>query len=367
VLLAFLASRPAPSPQPKAQRAVDIELVGQPPAPPPAAAPPTPETRPSQRPATASTDRPPKKRSRPIDRQQEKLAPAPSAPSVAAAEPAPEASAPSGLSPAAGSDVPRRAALEGPRGSTLGNIVFGEAGGDAASGAPGPGIPAPSSAKARRQEAEEIEKRVDGMLAEAQRAHRLATLGNDGAVSALGRAFEEAAVSSRGFDPAERTWIQKAIAGWLEEVRAQHAARRVPPSAASRDTVWEQIKQQARAAVGRADGYVALVEVRQGSDGRLVDLKLLASSGARDFDARALGSVVRGLESAPAAPDAGALGPGALSLWQFEGEELPSSEVVRAAKKAYRIALLDVVPLKETVIELGSKRLKYSARLLAIY
>jgi hypothetical protein len=76
---------------------------------------------------------------------------------------------------------------------------------------------------------------------------------------------------------------------------------------------------------------------------------------------------VRGLESAPAAPDAGALGPGALSLWQLEGKELPSSEVVRAAKKAYRIALLDVVPLKETVIELGSKRLKYSARLLAIY
>ncbi|HCF61973.1 MAG TPA: hypothetical protein DFS52_28750, partial [Myxococcales bacterium] len=223
------------------------------------------------------------------------------------------------------------------------------------------------AAGARGQRAEELEKRVDGMLAEAQRAYRLATLGNDGAVSELGRAFEEAAVSSRGFDLAERTWIQKAFASWLEGVRSHQPVRRIPPSAAGRDELWEQLKQQARAAVGRAGGYVALVEVRQGSDGRLVDLKLLASSGARDFDARALGSVVRGIVSVPAVPDAGALGPGALSLWQLEGEELPSSEVVRAAQKAYRIALLDVVPLKETVIELGSKRLKYSARLLAIY
>ncbi len=44
---------------------------------------------------------------------------------------------------------------------------------------------------------------------------------------------------------------------------------------------------------------------------------------------------------------------------------------MEGAEKAYRIAMLDVVPLKETIVELeregAVERLNFTARLLAVY
>ena len=117
--------------------------------------------------------------------------------------------------------------------------------------------------------------------------------------------------------------------------------------------------------------YTALVEVRQGADGRLVDLRLLASSGTQVFDARALGSVVQGLAARPYSPDAGGLGPGQLSLWELTGNQISDSALVRGAQQTLRYALLDVVPLKETIIELDhggkTEQVKYTAHLIAVY
>ena len=106
------------------------------------------------------------------------------------------------------------------------------------------------------------------------------------------------------------------------------------------------------------------------SDGSLLDLKLVASSGAQEFDARALGSVADGLK-ADATAFAVPRPEGTLSLWALLGERQTDSAALAAAQKVYRYALLDVVDLKPTVIDLErrgkTEQLRFTARLLATF
>lgn len=227
-------------------------------------------------------------------------------------------------------------------------------------------VPAPDT----EREAGEVKQRVDGMLAEASSYHRQATLGFDTESVELGRSFERAAVLAPSGP--ERRWIEEGLAAYQEELKhfsERARPRALAPAAPSRETAWEQRVDVARARASRASGsYVALVEVRRAPDGGLAQLRLLASSGLRAFDERALGCVARGLSSAPG----GKPGAGQLALWEFAGEKLPESKIVEGAKKLKEYALLDVVPLKETLVELDLdrglvERLKFSARLLAVY
>ena len=59
------------------------------------------------------------------------------------------------------------------------------------------------------------------------------------------------------------------------------------------------------------------------------------------------------------------------SLWEHTGDKISDSTVVRGAQTAFRYSLLEVVPLKETVVELDSggktEQLKYTGRLIAVY
>jgi hypothetical protein len=200
------------------------------------------------------------------------------------------------------------------------------------------------------------------MLGDAQARHRLATLGFDTDAVELGRTFERAAVVAP--EGPERTWIQEGLAAYQEELK-RRAGRRIAsaPPVPTRESRWEERMVAAREHASQGTGrYVAVVEVRQGADGRLAQLRLLASSGVRAFDERALGCVARGLESTK-----GLDGGPRLALWELAGRKLPDSKLVEGAKKAYQIALLDVVPLKETIVELDRERLDFTARLLAVY
>jgi hypothetical protein len=225
-------------------------------------------------------------------------------------------------------------------------------------------------AETKQQEAAAVKQQVDNFLGDAQREHRLASVGVDSAVVEFGRSFERAAIA-REIDKPTQTWIKKAFDSYFDELK--HVSRRFEaPRTGGRDAAWEDQKAAAREMLAHSSAtYAVLVEVRQGSDGGLLDLRLLASSGAHVFDARALGSVVQGLAATPFAPDSGGLGPGRLSLWALTGDKISDSTVVRGAQAAFRYALLDVVPLKETVIELDSggrtEQLKYTARLIAVY
>jgi hypothetical protein len=263
------------------------------------------------------------------------------------------------------SDLPRNLAVDGPsRG--LGEALAGASNGDSGitrrSTDP---VPAPDL----EREAGEVKQRVDGMLADTSARHRLATIGFDSDTLELGRAFERAAVLPPS-EP-ERRWIEAGLAAYREELK--HLAERtkprgLAPADSSRESTWEQRVDLARGRASRAAGrYVAVVEVRRAPGGGLAELRLLASSGLRAFDERALGCVVRGLPSAAGQAPA----PGQLALWEFAGEKLPDSKLVQGAKKLKEFALLDVVPLKETLVELDRgglvEQLKFSARLLAIY
>ncbi len=223
----------------------------------------------------------------------------------------------------------------------------------------------PGEAPDSAREAREVKQRVEGMLADAQVRHREATLGFDTDAVELGRTFEHAAVVPP--EGPERTWIQAGLAAYQEELgrRARHRLPSVTP-VATRESTWEDRVAVAREHALHASGYVAIVEVRQRADGRLAQLRLLASSGVRAFDERALGCVARGLESTKA-PEGGQR----LALWELAGKKLPDSKLVEGAEKAYRIAMLDVVPLKETIVELeregAVERLNFTARLLAVY
>jgi len=238
---------------------------------------------------------------------------------------------------------------------------------------PSPDVPAApaSPAEARAREEEEVRGRVNGLLTQAAQGHRSATLGFETATLELGQAFERAA----GDDEAgpERARVNAAIAVYREALHRRPTRPKVPDVTASREDAWEQRVYEAREGLANAPGgYAVLVEVRQGADGSLADLRLLASSGQGEFDVRALGSVVRGLalEARSPALDGGLL-PGTLSLWELDGVKLPDSALVDTAQRVYRYALLDVVPLRETVIRLetgaGVERVKYSAHLLAVY
>jgi hypothetical protein len=263
------------------------------------------------------------------------------------------------------SDLPRNLVVEGP-GRGLGEALAGEPAGDSGvtrrSTDP---VPAPDL----EREAGEVKQRVDGMLADTSARHRLATIGFDSDTLELGRAFERAAVLPPS--EAERRWIETGLAAYREELK--HLAERMKPRGlapadSSRESTWEQRVDLARGRASRAAGrYVALVEVRRTPGGGLAELRLLASSGLRSFDERALGCVVRGLPSAAGQAPA----PGQLALWEFAGEKLPDSKLIQGAKKLKEFALLDVVPLKETLVELDRgglvEQLKFSARLLAIY
>ncbi len=228
----------------------------------------------------------------------------------------------------------------------------------------------PAEAPDVAREAGEVKQRVDGMLADASSRHRLATVGFDTEVLELGRAFESAAVLAPG-EP-ERRWIDAGLAAYREELK-QLAQRMRPralaPAAPNRESTWEERVDDARARATHSPGdrYVALVEVRRAPRGGLAELRLLASSGVRAFDERVLGCVARGLPSSAGREP----GQGQLALWEFAGEKLPDSKIVEGAKKLKEFALLDVVPLKETVVELDRgglvERMKFSARLLAIY
>ena len=198
------------------------------------------------------------------------------------------------------------------------------------------------------------------MVAEAQAAARPAV---DGPVQALKRSFERAGVHA-ALDPVEQSWVEAALAAY--RTRASLYGRLGKPDAGP----WERIETRALTTLDRGEAtYVALVEVRQAPDGHLLDLRLLASSGTREFDVRALGSVAHGV-LADAAPLLNPRPDGALSLWALLGDR-KSSPAVENAKTAARYLLLDVVDLKDTVVELergGSiEHLKFSARLLGTF
>jgi hypothetical protein len=207
-----------------------------------------------------------------------------------------------------------------------------------------------------------VKGRVDSMLKEALSQQRSAG-GVDGAVQGLGRSFEGAARRA-SVAPELQRWIDSAFANYRKQ-----AARF--GGLGKETSEWERIESRALHEFDR-DGatYVTIVELRQGSDGSLVDLKLVASSGAQEFDQRALGSVVDGVR-ADATAFGGPQAQGKQSLWALMGHRQSDSAAVETAKKVYRYVLLDVVDLKPTMIQLekgnGTERLRFSARLLAEY
>jgi hypothetical protein len=357
-LVVFLLARAPASLRPPASSAIEVDIVSTVPLPPPPPPPPAATAREAVRAAPKRSAAP----RQPI--REQATAPRAAEPPEALREEPPAI---------AGSDLPRRGAepfLTAPGGAALDRIVKGAGGIPVPEGVRSSPIP-PTREEAKRREAGEVRQRVDAIVQDTQARHREDSLGCDTAVVELGGAFERAAIS-REVDGPGQAWIQKAFAEYFERLRQRQPRFTPPEPSPSRDDLWEARKAAARAALSTGAGtYVALVEVRQADDGRLADLRLLASSGAHEFDSRALGSIVQGLATTSSVPDGGGLGPGRLSLWELRGEKLPDSKIAQVATTVVRYALLDVVPLKETVIELqkggGTERLKYTARLVTVY
>jgi hypothetical protein len=140
-------------------------------------------------------------------------------------------------------------------------------------------------------EQELVKSRVDSMFAEARAAQRAAGA-VDGAVASMSRGFEQAA--RRGsFTPDLQRMVEAALERYRESARRFGRLGKDD----STDT-WARIEDRALRGLDRSEAtYVAVVELRQASDGSLRDLKLVVSSGAREFDARALGSVADGLKA----------------------------------------------------------------------
>ncbi len=357
-LVAWLVTRAPAEPRIPPARVVELEVIESAPPPPPttvaAPAPVADSARPPAAPPQA-----------PKPRRAERLpaAPlaAPPAPRIAV-EPAAEGSG--GIAVA---DVPRVPSPDLPRAGPPGQGPLAmELSGGAARRLIGADREPDSGGKpdAGPSAQELVKSRVDSMFAEARAAQRAAGA-VDGAVASMSRGFEQAA--RRGsFTPDLQRMVEAALERYRESARRFGRLGKDD----STDT-WARIEDRALRGLDRSEAtYVAVVELRQASDGSLRDLKLVVSSGAREFDARALGSVADGLKA-----DATAfLAPrpeGTLSLWALLGHRQTDSEVLKAAQKVYRYALLDVVDLKPTVIDLergGRKeQLRFSARLLAVY
>ncbi|MGC4121866.1 MAG: hypothetical protein QM765_46260 [Myxococcales bacterium] len=358
-LAVFLLTRgPAPRP-PAPSPLVELEVIETPKPAPSVAAEPAPSPAPS--PAARPAAQPPARK---------KAAPAARA---AAAQPSPpppaalSAPATEGSEGIAVSDLPREPSPDLPRNGALGqgSLALGLSGSTARL-LTGPDSE-PSAERrpdAGPTEQELVKSRVDSIFAEARAAQRNAGA-VDGAVAGLSRGFEQAARRAT-FAPD----LQRMVDAALKQYRAEAQRFGRLGKDDSTDT-WARIEDRALRGLDRSEAtYVAVVELRQASDGSLVDLKLVVSSGAREFDARALGSVADGLK-ADATAFAKPRPEGTLSLWALMGHRQTDSEVLKAAQKVYRYALLDVVDLKPTMIDLDrggrTEQLRFTARLLAVY
>lgn len=339
---------------------MELEVI-ETPRPPPAA--PAPAPAPAAAPAP-SAKAPASLAARPKAKQPARAAAAvPAAPPPAAALNA-SAMGSEGLAVA---DAPREPSLDLPRAGAFGQGSLAlDLSGSAARHFAGSGTDPDTDRKpdAGPTEQQLVKSRVDSMFAEARSAQRAAGA-VDGAVAGMGRGFEQAARRA-SFTPDLQRWVDAALKKYREDA---HRFGRLGKDD-STDT-WARIEDRALRGVDRSEAtYVAVVELRQASDGSLLDLKLVVSSGAHEFDVRALGSVADGLK-ADATAFAVPKPEGTLSLWALLGHRQTESEALKAMQKVYRYALLDVVDLKPTVIDLersGHKeQLRFSARLLAVY
>ncbi len=345
VLAGWLWLRPSSPPVVRGPSLVELEVYETPRVAPPASAPahvatPAPKPAPDKRPVA-------KRAGGPASRT-------PSVPTV------PPPAAEEGTGGVAVSDVPRASPGDLPKNGAFGTgaLSLGVSS-DTARLLVEPRVDPPDAGPSEQAL---VKGRVDSMLTEALSQQRAAGA-VDGAVQGLGRSFEGAARRA-SVAPELQRWIDSAVANYRKQ-----AARF--GGLGKETTEWERIEGRALQGFDR-DGatYVTIVELRQGSDGSLLDLKLVSSSGAQEFDQRALGSVVDGVRT-DATAFGGPKAQGKQSLWALMGYRQSDSDAVETAKKVYRYVLLDVVDLKPTMIQLekggGTERLRFSARLLAVY
>lgn len=237
----------------------------------------------------------------------------------------------------------------------------GAPGAEEAGGASGRG----AGAEGAQAEGEEVRQRVDALIEGAQaEAHDLASVPDE--APELGTSVEAAATHPR-LSAEERRAVEEAVSDYLERLdRYGRSAR--PPANEGAAGPFDQVEDAALIDLRRQRRlYFVVVELFRSGAGEASQVKLVASSGCREFDSLALAAVTRGAlgggEAPPPSPR------GEWSVWAIRGERL-GSKGRQAATSIVRHLLLDVVPLKETFVELernGQKeRLKFSARRLAV-